>query len=194
MRFSIKYGVAAFALALAACDSGQPPAPGPEPVPAPSAVETTRTSAPSASNSNQLTPAGLGAIALGKPPPTTGEVGLREDDVQLSESCRTLSTGRYPDIYVMSDGERVTRITVMRDSPIQTERGIGLGATEADVRRAYPDAVEAAHEYIVTPGKNLTWSPQGSEAGLRFEIDGEGKVTLIHAGLPPWLGNPEGCA
>ncbi|RZK25348.1 MAG: hypothetical protein EOO63_16155, partial [Hymenobacter sp.] len=72
--------------------------------------------------------------------------------------------------------------------------GIGIDASDADVRAAYPGIVAEPHKYIDAPGRYLTWIPQADGPGLRFEIGTDGKVSMIHAGVMPWLGYVEGCA
>jgi len=139
-----------------------------------------------------LTPAGLGALTIGKAPPA--DSGWSEDEAQLSESCRTLHSDAYPESYAMSDGQAIRRITAGEGSALKTARGIATGASEAEVRAAYPGIVEEPHKYVAAPGKYLTWMPEDGGPGLRFEIDEQGKVGLIHAGEMPWLGYVEGCA
>lgn len=131
-------------------------------------------------------------LAIGAPPPA--ESGWSEDDVQLSDGCRTLHSDKYPESYAMSDGSAIRRITVGMGSSVKTSKGIGPGASEAELRAAYPGLAEEPHKYVEPPAKYLTLLPQDGGPGLRFEIDREGKVNLIHAGEMPWLGYVEGCA
>ncbi len=145
-----------------------------------------------ASDEMTLSPAGLGALAIGAPPPSGSS--WSEDDVQLSDSCRTLHAEDYPESYAMSDGSAVRRITVGMGSDVKTAKGIGPGASEEEVRAAYPGLAEEPHKYVEAPAKYLTLMPQNGGRGLRFEIDREGKVSLIHAGEMPWLAYVEGCA
>ncbi len=182
---------ALLAFALAACSS--------EPEPAPEATSEAQDAVPGrvqlsneARDANTLSPVGLGSLAIGAAPPA--DSGWREDDVQLSDSCRTLHTADYPESYAMSDGNAIRRITVGVGSPVKTATGIGPGASEAELRAAYPGLAEEPHKYVEAPAKYLTQLPQGGGPGLRFEIDREGKVSLIHAGEMPWLGYVEGCA
>jgi hypothetical protein len=136
-----------------------------------------------------LGPAGLGAIVVGQAPPAS----LKADAVQISEGCQT-HTDKVRGLSVMTDGKVVTRITAMRTSKVLTAQGIGLGASEAQVRSAYPDAREEPHKYVAAPAKYLDWRPGGGDTGLRFEINEQGKVGMIHAGRDPYLSYVEGCA
>ena len=137
-----------------------------------------------------LKPEGLGDIVVGQAPPAS----LKKDAVQISDGCQTY-TDRKRELYAMTDGKIVTRITAMRASPVKTAKGIAVGAPEADVRRAYPDARAEPHKYVDAPAKYLDWRPNGSDgAGIRFEIDADGKVSAIHAGRDPYLSYVEGCA
>ena len=181
----------ALALSLAACSSE--PAPAPEPSDsAAGQVPLSASQGASTADPMTLSPAGLGALAFGAAPPAGS--GWQDDDVQLSDSCHTLHSADYRESYAMSDGSVIRRITVSMGSPVTTAKHIGPGASEADVRKAYPYLEEEPHKYVAAPAKYLTWLPQGGGPGLRFEIDQDGIVSLIHAGEMPWLGYVEGCA
>ena len=81
------------------------------------------------------------------------------------------------------------------DTQWKLVEAIGIGASEADVKAAFPGFREEPHKYEASPAKYLT--TPGAERGgsaLRFEIDGNGKVGLIHVGTMPVLGYVEGCA
>jgi hypothetical protein len=186
---------ASFALALAACSQADEEAvPTPTPTESAAAVAASEpapvsTPTPAARNVTALSPEGLGDIVVGQAPPAS----LKADATQISDGCRT-HTDRARGIYAMTDGKVVTRITAMRASKVATAKGITIGATEAQVRQAYPDAREEPHKYVDAPAKYLDWRPGGGEAGLRFEIDAQGKVSMIHAGREPHLSYVEGCA
>jgi len=185
-------------LALAACSperepASPPDAATPEPV-ADASAPPAPAASPGAGDETTLTLAGLGGIVIGKPPPASGPAALEPDDVQLSDSCQLWHGARYPKAYVMTDGEVVTRITVAEGSTVRTARGIGPGATEDEVRRAYAPLTSSPHAYVEAPARYLVWQPPGSETGLRFETGADGRVKLIHVGKPPWLNYIEGCA
>lgn len=142
-----------------------------------------------APRSTALAPEGLGDIVVGKAPPAS----LRADNAQVSDACRTY-TDKARRLYAMVEDKVVTRITAMQRSKVATAAGIAPGASEAQVRKAYPDAVETPHKYVDAPAKYLDWRPGAGDAGLRFEIDAEGKVSAIHAGREPAIEYVEGCA
>ena len=87
------------------------------------------------------------------------------------------------------------RVTVGQGSDVKLVEGIGVGATEAEVRAAFPGFREAPHEYLGPPAKYLTApNAESGDPALRFEIGEDGKVSLVHVGTMPVLGYVEGCA
>ncbi len=140
-----------------------------------------------------LTAAGFGPYLVGRKVPMNGPYPPREMD-RLNEDCRLYTDSNLPGVWIMADGDNVVmRVSVSEPSTLETAAGIGLGATEAEVRAAYPAVRETPHQYVEAPGKNLfTASPD--HPGLRFEIGSDGTVTQIHGGRPPFLGYIEGCA
>lgn len=173
------------ATVVEATDTPAATEPAVEPVgatsPSPAAAE--------ASGPDVLTPEGLGAIIVGQEPPSK----LKLDGAQVSDACQTFSDKRRR-IYAMVEDKVVQRITAMSGSPVRTARGVAVGATEAAVRKAYPDAAAQPHKYVDAPAKYLDWRPGGGASGLRFEIDASGKVSAIHAGREPQIEYVEGCA
>ena len=140
-----------------------------------------------------LTLDGLGALRIGQPVPA--ESGWAERGAQISDQCRTVSSPDFPGVYAIVEGGEVRRITVGERSDVTLVEGIGVGASEARVRAAFPGFREAPHEYVAPPAKYLT--APGAERGgpaLRFEIGADGKVDLVHVGTMPVLGYVEGCA
>ncbi len=128
-----------------------------------------------------------------------GSGWLKEKD-QISDGCLIWVAPDRPDSYAIAIDGRLARVTFGRGSGFRLpgrpgSPGITPGATEAAVRAAYPDLVAEPHKYMEPPAKYLT-SPQlaADQAGLRFEIDADGTVALIHLGLPAALGLVEGCA
>lgn len=122
------------------------------------------------------------------------------------EACDQFRPARAPEgMLVMIEKGRLTSIALVHGSKITTDRGLGLGATAASVRKAYGPALSAEpHKYESAPAEYLTmWAkngPRGDEfvedpaaRGIRYVIDGKGLVEAIHAGGPS-LQYVEGCA
>lgn len=157
------------------------PAPTPSSSPAPVAV---------------LTPQGYDTIRIGATPAEAG-YGLT-DDGNYQDACRIYTSPRLPGLAAMVEDGRIRRVTLFTaregPSPVRTARGIGLGATEAEVRAAYRPLGEEPHEYSDPPAKNLYWGEEGVPQALRFEIGPDGRITELHAGESPWLRYAEGCS
>lgn len=210
----------ALSLALAACSSEpdtpnatEPPAatqdvPEADPRPAP-AVTPTPSTAPTPSPSAEQPAAGasisppspgktlalegLGTLRIGAAVPRGGS--WAERGAQIDGDCRTVSSPSYPGVYAIVSGGKVRRITVGERSDVRLIEGIGVGASERDVKRAFAGFREAPHEYERAPAKYLTApNARRGEPALRFEIGQDRKVSLIHVGTMPVLGYVEGCA
>lgn len=107
-------------------------------------------------------------------------------------------------VLVMVENGRLSRISLINNSQLKSDRGLGLGAAPAAVVAAYGPALRVEpHKYESAPAQYLTfWSrgggsasgPIGSDSrGVRYEIDGSGKVASIHAGGPS-ISYVEGCS
>lgn len=187
----------AFLLCLAGCSSE--PAAAPDAAPE-IANESAAAPTPSPSPPPETPPAptvltleGLGALRIGAAVPEEG--GWAERGAQISDICRIVSSPDFPGVYAIAEEGRVRRITIGERSDVKLAEGIGVGATEAEVRAAFPGLREAPHEYVDAPAKYLTAADaEGGDPGLRFEIGADRKVSLIHAGTMPVLGYVEGCA
>jgi hypothetical protein len=182
--------VLALAALLAACgDGGREREEAPEPpsaAPATTAAAPAAPAAPPVAPAGVLTPYGFGAVKIGMTeaeaqealgPETQGGSGATSD-------CHLLWVGRAPaNIVYMVEGGRVTRVTAHLDSQVKTDRGVGVGNTEAEVRAAYPEGLEVTpHKYIGEPAHYLTlWTLPGKR-GIRFETDAQGLVREVHAG------------
>lgn len=121
------------------------------------------------------------------------------------EQCDEYRPERAPEgMLLMVEQGRLTRISLIRNSTVKTDKGVGLGATPDQVRAAYGPALQASpHKYVAAPAQYLTvWEKGGSgvggpvapeSRGIVYEVDGSGKVALIHAGGPS-IGYVEGCS
>ena len=106
------------------------------------------------------------------------------DDGVSSEACRELTFPEGgPDIGVMAEKGRISRISIFRGGAMLTDRGFHLGSTEAEVRKSYGRNLRVeTHKYDEEPAHYLTaWTVPGKR-GVRFETDQKGVVTTIHAG------------
>lgn len=203
--------VAALALGLIACSSGTPgneagEAQGvnvalPDPAANDAAAPVAEASGnvivpaprPAPAGANVLTLEGLGPLRIGEPVPEGS--GWAERGAQISDACRTVSAPDHPGVYAIVEDGRVRRITVGQSSDVRLIEGIGAGASEAEVRSAFPGFRETPHKYVDAPGKYLTAPNAASgDPALRFEIGADGRVSLIHVGTMPVLGYVEGCA
>jgi len=184
---------------LAACNSQPAPEPAPDdnsadalPVPpvepkrSPSAAET------ATPDPNILRLEGLGDLRIGQPVPAGSSWELR--GAQASDTCLVLSSPDYPGAYAIVEGDKVRRISVGQRSQVKLIEGIGVGATEAEVKQYFPFP-ETPHKYVDAPGKYLTAPNAGSgNSALRFEIGSDGTVSQIHVGTMPVLGYVEACS
>lgn len=146
--------------------------------------------APVQASPQTLTLEGFGGLIIGKPVPAGSPWAAR--GAQASDACLTLSAPDWPGAYAIVEEGVVRRITVSDESKAKLIEGIGPGAIEAQVRKAFPSFVAEPHKYVDAPAKYLT--QPGDDPRLRFEIDAEGKVSLVHIGVRPTLEYVEGCA
>lgn len=196
MRIVTIYLAAAGSLALAACSQIEDRRTDTEIAATQSAAATTDDSAMGADRApaagKRLALEGLGDLVIGKPVPAGNS--FAERGAQIGDECRTISSPAYPGVYAITDGAGgpVRRITVGERSDVKLTEGIGVGATEQEVRAVFPGFRATPHKYLAAPGKYIT--QPGDDPRLRFEIGENGRVSLIHAGLMPELGYVEGCA
>lgn len=141
---------------------------------------------------------GYDTIRIGAPPAAAAGYALA-DDGSFDDVCRIYSSRRLPGVYLIVENGIVMRITAHagRDetpSTLRTDRGIGVGSTEAEVRAAYAPLRETPHHYAAAPAKDLFFGGEGTSPGLRFEMGEDGRVSALHAGRAPVLEYVESCA
>ena len=95
----------------------------------------------------------------------------------------------------MVENGRVERVDV--DSiGARTDRGAGVGMSEADIRRLYPESlVVQPHKYDETGHYLISVPSEPADSSLRvvFETDGQ-RVLRFRAGLRPAVEYVEGCS
>jgi hypothetical protein len=107
----------------------------------------------------------------------------RSDDGVSSFECRELDVPGHPGVSVMAERGIITRITVWDSGGPRTDRGLGIGATEADLRRAYGKGLEVhTAAYDEEPAHDLTFWTVRHRRGIQYGTDQQGRVTRIHAG------------
>lgn len=136
---------------------------------------------------------GFAGLTIGEPVPKNSS--WAERGAQIGETCRTVTSPRYPGAYAILLDGKVQRITLGQRSQAKLAEGIGVGAREKDVRQWFAGFREEPHNYEEAPAKYLTApnAANGSSA-LRFEFGRDGRVKMIHVGLMPVLAYVEGCA
>ncbi|MGE3745906.1 MAG: hypothetical protein AB7G25_09425 [Sphingomonadaceae bacterium] len=142
---------------------------------------------------NVLTLEGLGNLKIGAPVPP--DSGWAERGAQISETCRTVTSPDHPGVYAIIEDGVVRRISVGQRSDVKLIEGIGVGASEQQVRDAFPGFRDEPHKYVDSPAKYLTApNAESGDPALRFEIGEDSKISLIHVGTVPVLRYVEGCA
>ncbi|MBO9725245.1 MAG: hypothetical protein J7530_12775 [Novosphingobium sp.] len=188
------------AVALAACSS--------EPAKAPEQPSDTATSSATTdetvSETSVATPVattdpkvlsleGLGDLRIGQAVPAGSS--WAERGAQQSDACRTVTSPDYPGVYAIVEQGKVQRITLGQRSEVTLVEGIGVGSSEADVKKWFAGFREEPHKYEASPAKYLTApNAKSGDPALRFEIGQDGKVKLIHVGTMPVLEYVEGCS
>lgn len=197
IRLPITFAAAA-ALTLAAC--GQPSEPA-EPAPPP---------AEAPASSDALTAQGWGPLRIGMTrDEITQALGPDADPEAVGgadpEACDQYRPERAPEgMLLMLEQGVLTRISLVRDATLTTDRGLGLGAPAADVKAAYGDAAQVSpHKYAEAPAEYITvWADGPSSEpyredpaarGIVYEVGADGNVGMIHAGGPS-IQYVEGCA
>ena len=146
-----------------------------------------------------LTPDGYGPVRIGMTRAQVERalnVRLEGTPVDDANVCIEMEPGSGPhrNLYFMFANRRLSRIAAGQGSPVTTPRGIGIGASAAQVRRAYGRALRAEeHTYIGQPAEYLTFWTSPNRRGVRFTTDANRRVETIIAGDETIL-YIEGCA
>ena len=157
------------------------------------------TSAPTAAPDWKLTADGLGPARIGM---TRSQVTkalkskLEGEAFDNEGHCLELFPERedLEGTYFMFLDGKLSRISIIEPSTVVTPRGIGVGSTADDIRKAYGAGLEISeHHYSGAPAEYLDYWLKGKRRGVRFETNTERKVVVFHAGDDS-IGLVEGCA
>jgi hypothetical protein len=162
------------------------------------ALSAAPAAAPAQSPAWRLTPDGYGPVRIGMTRDQVSaalSIRLEGEAVEDANVCIEMGAAEgHPDLFFMFENGRLSRISLGERSRITTPRGIGIGATAAEVRRAYGRGLRAeTHEYIGRPGEYLTFWTRVGAKGVRFETGADRRVRVIHAGNGS-IQYIEGCA
>jgi len=136
----------------------------------------------------KLTPTGWGPVRIGMTRNQVSkvlQVQLEGDAFDNEGHCIVL----YPDsdqlagTYFMFLNGKLSRISVSESSKVATPKGVHVGTTAEEVRKAYGAALQVEpHHYLGAPAEYLTFWLKPKASGVRFETDAQQKVETIHAG------------
>lgn len=131
------------------------------------------------------------------------DVELEGEAFDSEGTCQELvgAADALPGLFFMFERGKLTRITVTEPSAVATPRGMHVGSTIQEVRKAYGRGLkaephhyeDAPNEYLTFPAEYLTFWLKPDHSGVRFEMDMQGKVESIHAGTSS-IHYVEGCA
>ncbi|HEX8653755.1 MAG TPA: hypothetical protein VF693_00835 [Allosphingosinicella sp.] len=155
----------------------------------------TATSAAAQDPGWRLTPEGYGPIRIGMSRAQVARiVGAPLEGEEHTEGCIVAHSARgWSGMWFMFEQGRLSRVSISARSRVTTPRGVGVGASETAVRRAYPRGLQVEpHHYEGLPGRYLTFWLRPNARGVRFETDRTRRVRTIHAGGPSIL-YVEGC-
>ena len=147
----------------------------------------------------KLTPAGWGPARIGMTRAQVSKalhVQLEGDAFDNEGTCLELfgADNALPGLFFMFEDGKLTRISASEPSAVVTPRGIHVGSTAEEVRKAYGEELQAEpNHYLELPAEYLTFWLKPEKSGVRFETDAEQKVETIHAGNDS-IQLIEGCA
>ncbi len=154
----------------------------------------------SAQTSWRLSPYGLGPVRIG--------MSVREAARALSmtappkpgpeaesEACWEFEAGdRHPGVFGMISNGRLVRLTINAPSTLVSDHGVGVGAAEAEVVKAYGGKLKVEpHAYEEKPAHYLTSRTPDRTHAIKYSTDNHRSVAGIDAGLTGPVGYIEGC-
>lgn len=146
-----------------------------------------------------LTPEGYGPARIGMTRAQVERalgVTLEGTAVDDANACIEMgpTAGPHRELVFMFIDRRLSRIAAIDSSRVTTPRGVGIGATAAEVRRIYGRGLRAEeHTYLGRPAEYLTFWTTPNRRGVRFVTDQNRRVDSIIAG-DRTIQYIEGCA
>lgn len=147
----------------------------------------------------KLTPAGWGPVRIGMNRAQVEKLLARKLEGEAFDNegqCVELYSQDQPlaGLYFMFLEGKLSRVSATSPSKVMTPRGIAVGASAEEVRKAYGSTLEAEpNHYLDLPAEYLTFWLKPKKSGVRFETDVNRKVETIHAGNDS-IQLIEGCA
>lgn len=121
-------------------------------------------------------------------------------------SCDLFHPANAPEgMLVMIQRDVLTSITLRNNTTLKTDRGFGVGSTAEAIKTAYGASAQVSpHRYVEGAEYITVWTANGppdaniytenaAARGIRYETNGEGMVTAVHAGGPS-IQYVEGCS
>jgi hypothetical protein len=123
-------------------------------------------------------------------------IGMRERDaVRLfhlrvprsdgadSFACRQDEMPSREGLFVMAQHGIVTRISIEAPARLVTDRGLGIGAAEDEVKRAYGGKLKiSTAPYLSEPAHELDVWTADRKRGVRYDTNAAGAVEAIYVG------------
>jgi hypothetical protein len=167
--------------------------------------------APAPVDANAITSEGWTSLRVGMTrAEVTAAVGAQANPNTVGgadpASCDLFHPANAPEgMLVMIQRDVLTSITVRNNTTLRTDRGLGVGSTAEAVKTAYGASAQVSpHRYVEGAEYITVWTANGppdantytenaAARGIRYETNGEGVVTAVHAGGPS-IQLVEGCS
>ncbi len=132
-----------------------------------------------------LSPDGLGPLKIGmSEAQAAAALGAKLSAADLpDDACEERGVVGMKGLVLMFQQHRLTRISLVRGSRFKTDKGLGYGATETQVRAAYGAALKTEpNAYDDEPALYLTWWSKPGRRGIRYSTDAHRVVQGVDAG------------